>query len=156
VAEAEIFKRYDHPVERKLKHFEKYVERHRLARFLARYELFKRILDVQGSIVEAGVHDGGGIMAWAKMTSTFEPFAVNRRIIGFDTFEGVPALSEMDLSAGDHANGEMRPGGWAAGEDTYAELQDLIADTGDAREPPAPGASIAEAPVRAEHLLRVL
>jgi hypothetical protein len=42
--------------------FEKYVKRQYLARFLVRYELFKLIKSVKGSIIECGVHQGGGLM----------------------------------------------------------------------------------------------
>src|SRR5262245_59502817 len=46
----------------KLDNFGKYVPRQSLARFMARYEIFKLIKDVQGSIVECGVLFGGGLM----------------------------------------------------------------------------------------------
>ena len=72
----------------KWQNFEMQVHRRHLARFIVRYELFKKILDVKGSIVECGVHYGGGVLAWAKLSSIFEPYALNRKIIGFDTFEG--------------------------------------------------------------------
>lgn len=41
--------------------FEKYVRRQPLARFLARYELFKMQMEIKGSIIECGVHYGGGL-----------------------------------------------------------------------------------------------
>ena len=39
----------------KLQNFPKYVPRQSLTRFLTRYEIFKHVLEVQGSIVEVGV-----------------------------------------------------------------------------------------------------
>jgi len=74
----------------KLDNFPKYVRRQAIARFLARYELFKMIVNVKGSIVECGVHHGGGLMTWAKLSAILEPYAIDRLIIGFDTFEGFP------------------------------------------------------------------
>ena len=40
--------------------FPKYATRQSIAKFLTKYELFKQILNVNGSIVEAGVLHGGG------------------------------------------------------------------------------------------------
>jgi hypothetical protein len=76
--------------------FEMYVHRRHLARFIVRYELFKKILDVKGSIIECGIYNGGGVLAWGKLSSILEPYALNRKIIGFDTFEGFPGVSKED------------------------------------------------------------
>lgn len=80
----------------KLENFAKYVPRQSLARFLARYELFKLIHDVQGSIVECGVLFGGGLMSFANLSAILEPYNFQRRIIGFDTFAGFPGISTED------------------------------------------------------------
>jgi hypothetical protein len=85
------------PWEKKMEAFPKYVRRQNLTRFLAQYEIFKRILPVKGSIVECGVFRGGGLMAWAKMSAILEPVNLTRRIYGFDTFEGFPSVSEKDI-----------------------------------------------------------
>ena len=50
----------------------------------------------KGSIVECGVHQGGGIMTWAKLSSTLEPYNYHRKIIGFDTFSGIPKFNKLD------------------------------------------------------------
>jgi len=57
--EWEVFERSPCNTKDKLENFPKYVRRQTIARFLARYELFKMILDVKGSIIECGVHHGG-------------------------------------------------------------------------------------------------
>ena len=93
-----LFLKYPGSIEDKLDNFEKYIRRQALARFLARYELFKKIISVKGSIVECGVHLGGGVLAWAKLSSNFEPVAIARKVIGFDTFCGFPGVSEKDCS----------------------------------------------------------
>lgn len=80
----------------KIENFAKYVPRQTLARFLVRYEIFKRILHVNGSIVECGVLRGGGLFTFAKLSAILEPVNHTRRIIGFDTFEGFPSLHEYD------------------------------------------------------------
>ena len=68
-----LFDKYEYDTKIKLKNFEKFIDRQSMARFLVRYELFKKIKKVKGSIVECGVHYGGGIMAWAKLSSSLEP-----------------------------------------------------------------------------------
>lgn len=82
--------------DRKWQNFEMYVHRRHLARFVVRYELFKKILDLKGSIIECGVYEGGGLLGWAKLSSILEPYALNRKIIGFDTFEGFPEIGKKD------------------------------------------------------------
>lgn len=63
---------------------------------LSRIKLYEKILGVQGSIVECGVHKGGSLMLYYHLSSIFEPYALNRQIYGFDTFEGFPSISEND------------------------------------------------------------
>jgi len=80
----------------KLRNFPKYVRRQDIARFLCRFEIFKRQLRVKGSVVECGVHHGGGLMTWAHFSATLEPYNYHRKIIGFDTFEGFPSVAPQD------------------------------------------------------------
>ena len=82
----------------KLRFFPKYVRRQDLARFIAFYELFKKQIKSKGSIVECGVHQGGGMMTWAKLSSILEPYNYHRKIIGFDTFSGIPRFNKLDRS----------------------------------------------------------
>lgn len=120
-----LFERYDYSVDVKLSNFEKYVRRQSISRFLARYELFKMQMNIKGCIVECGVHFGGGLMAWAKLSAALEPYALDRRIFGFDTFEGFPAVSDKDISSVD--NPQAIIGGLATGHDVYAELEEAVA-----------------------------
>jgi len=80
----------------KLRNFPKYVRRQDTARFLARYEIFKRQLNIKGSIIECGVHQGGGLLGWAHYTAALEPYNYHQEIIGFDTFEGFPEVTDED------------------------------------------------------------
>jgi Macrocin-O-methyltransferase (TylF) len=80
----------------KLKNFSKYVPRQNMALFLAKNEIFKRILYVHGHIVECGVFMGSGLMTWAQLSAIYEPFNHVRRVIGFDSFAGFPRLSDPD------------------------------------------------------------
>lgn len=73
-----------------------YADRRDVALSLTRIHLFEKILSVQGSVVECGVHRGNSLMLYYHLSSIFEPSAVNRKIIGFDTFEGFPGTSQKD------------------------------------------------------------
>ena len=57
--------------------FPKYALLPRIGRFLSRYELFKQIVDVHGSIVECGVGQGSGLIGWYQISKLLEP--LNRR-----------------------------------------------------------------------------
>lgn len=99
----------------KLENFSKYVPRQNLARFLARYEIFKRIQDVQGSLIECGVLFGGGLMSFANLSAILEPYNFQRRVIGFDTFTGFPEIASQDIEGkAERKSKHLRPGGFAA------------------------------------------
>ena len=87
------------PTSLKLSNFAKYIRRQDLSRFLAKNELFKLQIDVPGVIVECGCYAGGGLMTYAQLSSIYEPYNHQRRIYGFDTFEGFPSTSEKDANA---------------------------------------------------------
>ena len=80
----------------KISQFPKYLMELDLRNFLFKVEVFKKILNVHGSILEMGVQFGGGLMTWAKLSSIFEPANYSRKIIGFDTFKGFPLISSKD------------------------------------------------------------
>jgi len=80
----------------KLKNFPKYVPRQDLTRFLVRNDLFQKVLHSSGSIVECGVLHGAGLMTFAQLSAIFEHLNSQRKIIGFDTFEGFPEPSKFD------------------------------------------------------------
>lgn len=61
----------------------------RFTKLFARYELFKKVIDIPGDIVEGGVFKGAGVLFWAKLIQIFNPQSA-RKVIGFDTFEGFP------------------------------------------------------------------
>lgn len=92
-------------------------KRQNLSKFLARYEIYKLICNIHGSIVECGVGDGTGLKTWALLSAIFEPVNHPRRIIGFDTFEGHKSVSSIDNTE----EGKLNFGG-------YEELKNWIVD----------------------------
>jgi Macrocin-O-methyltransferase (TylF) len=105
----------------RLQSFSLYTPRQDVTNFLVRYEIFKRVLQVQGSIVECGVLRGAGLMAWAQFSAIFEPTNHQRRVVGFDTFSGFPRLSKQDRAS---ESAHARTGGLAV--DSYNHLQECI------------------------------
>jgi hypothetical protein len=120
----EIFNNFGGTFNKKMDNFEKFVPRQALSRFLARYELFKMIKDVKGDIVECGVYYGGGVMAWAKLSTILEPYALYRNIIGFDTFEGFPNTHEKDKS--EWKNRNLKEKALNPKYDVKKELEEII------------------------------
>jgi hypothetical protein len=103
----------------RLEHFPKYASRQALSRYLALYEIFKLAVPVQGSIVQCGVNHGGSLMLWAQLSSILEPVNIQRKVFGFDTFEGFPSIDAKDAKPGAR-NSQLRRGGYAGGS-----LEDL-------------------------------
>lgn len=108
----------------KLSNFARFVSRQDIALFLFKYELYKRILDVHGSILEFGVYRGGGSFTFAQLSAILEPYNYQRRIIGFDTFEGFPSVSENDLLS--DPNLSPKKGDFYTSENFYEELSENI------------------------------
>ncbi len=102
------FEKSPFSVMERLTNFALYVPRQNLTTLLVKYEIFSRILGVQGSVIECGVCFGGGLMSFAQLSAILEPTNYQRQIIGFDTFSGFPRLSGKDaraLSKDAHAGG---------------------------------------------------
>lgn len=109
----------------KLENFARFVPRQSLALFLAKNELFQKIVHVHGAVVECGVFLGGGLFTWAQLSAIHEPVNHNRKVIGFDSFEGFPDVGPKDISlANDSSISHKRRGGYSF--DGERELLDGI------------------------------
>lgn len=96
----------------KLENFAKYVTRESITKFLTRQEVFLKQISVNGSIVEMGVARGASLMTWYHLSSIYEPTNYLREIVGFDTFEGFPEVSEKDR-LGTQVSEHTKVGGFA-------------------------------------------
>ncbi len=117
---ASIFESSLDNTEIKLQNFSKYIRRQNTTKFLACYEIFKKVLAAKGSIVECGVYRGFTLMSWAFFSSILEPANLTRRIYGFDTFGGFPKVSAKDKNK----LRKVSKGELAA--DSYEELSQVI------------------------------
>ncbi len=118
---AKIFKESSLSDFEKAEHFSLFSSRQSIASFLFKYEIFKRILNIQGSILECGVAYGSGLMSFALFSSIFEPVNHTRKIIGFDTFAGFPKISAKDNPKGDP---NAKTGGMRV--DSFEEIKKCI------------------------------
>jgi hypothetical protein len=98
--------------------FPKYVPNNAVARFIARYEVFKLCLDVHGCVVECGVLGGAGVMTFAQISSILEPYNQTRKVIGFDTFKGFPHVSDKDSAS---SSENLKVGAYA--DESYEDIQ---------------------------------
>lgn len=60
------------------------------------HELYRKLLDVHGIIIEFGARWGRNLALFETFRGIYEPFNWNRKIIGFDTFEGFSSVSDKD------------------------------------------------------------
>jgi len=91
----------------KLEAFPRFATKRSLARFMVKEKLFEKILGINGIIVECGVFNGAGLFTWAQLSNIYEPVNYNRKIVGFDTFEGFPSVNQQ----ADRGSERQRAGG---------------------------------------------
>jgi hypothetical protein len=67
-----------------------------LAKLLFLDELYRQIVPVPGVIMVFGTWWGQDVAVLHNLRAVHEPYNVLRKVIGFDTFEGYPTLSDED------------------------------------------------------------
>lgn len=67
-----------------------------LARILFFHHIYTQIIDIHGIVVEFGVRWGQNLSLFAALRGIYDTFNRNRKILGFDTFEGFLDISEKD------------------------------------------------------------
>lgn len=112
-------------IQQKLGAFPRYVSRQQQAVYLFKWELFRQILEVHGSIVEMGVYMGSGLFSFASFSAILEPYNYQRRIIGFDTFSGFPDVTERDKNT-QYESPECKKGGLGIPGNHLADLETSI------------------------------
>lgn len=70
----------------------------RIGKLLAHYELYKKIIELPGDVVECGVFKGASLIRWASFRNLLEtPWS--RKVIGFDTFDTFPMPDDHEERA---------------------------------------------------------
>lgn len=83
-----------------------FIERMHLSRILLMHALYQQIVNVPGVVFELGVRWGQNMALFSAFRGMYEPYNYTRRVIGFDTFNGFPEVSDEDsgsLSKGNQA-----------------------------------------------------
>lgn len=80
-------------------HLQAYLKRHNIMRILYFNEIYKKILEVPGDILDFGVHYGASSATLLNLRGIYEPYNVSRNIFSFDTFEGFTGVSELDVGS---------------------------------------------------------
>ena len=111
--------------EEKMASFPRFVQRQQQAIYLFKYEIFRRVLNVHGSIAEFGVYMGSGLFSFASFSTILEPFNYQRRIVGFDTFEGFPDISANDLATAQHSKKAVK-GGLFVDSRLHSDLKECV------------------------------
>ena len=116
----EIFSGTDLTIFEILRNFPVFTPRFNIARFLSHYEIFKKIIDVPGAIVDLGVYRGASAFTWAKLCEIFCPTDIRKTVFGFDTFEGFVHLDHED--GPENVAQDRVPGGYFGGVSVEADL----------------------------------
>ena len=90
-----LFKESPIPNEQLLMHLALYMNRQTISQLLFMHELYQHILGIHGVIMEFGPRWGRNLALFESFRGIYEPFNHNRKIIGFDTFEGFPAVDKI-------------------------------------------------------------
>ncbi|MCW3093059.1 MAG: CalS11 [Ferruginibacter sp.] len=76
-----------------------YISRQSLSRIIFMHDLYKRIINTTGVVMEFGCRWGQNLALFQAFRGMYEPYNYNRKIIGFDSFEGFQSLHEKDGNA---------------------------------------------------------
>jgi hypothetical protein len=110
------------PHDQLLVNFPLYMRSSAVAKMLYVDELYRKIVDVPGSILEFGVWWGANLALFESLRAVHEPYNYARKIIGFDTFEGYTPPDDAD---GGHAL--VHEGAYSVDTSYRAHLEQVLA-----------------------------
>ena len=93
---AEHFKKCPIPDDQILSNLGLFLNSKNLSRILFMNHIYKKIIDVQGIVIEFGTWWGQNLSLFSALRGIYEPFNRHRKIVGFDAFTGFPSISEKD------------------------------------------------------------
>jgi len=92
----ELFGRCPIPDNELLGNLGLFINRQALSRLLYMHDLYRKIINVQGIVMEFGTRWGQNLALFHSFRGIYEPFNYARKIVGFDTFQGFLGVSEQD------------------------------------------------------------
>lgn len=117
----ELFKNNPIPDNEKLANVGLFEKRQDFTKQLFFNEIYKKIIGTHGIIVEFGTRWGQNLVTLNNLRAIYEPFNYNRKIIGFDTFEG---FSVVD--AKDGKNPIIKQGAFSVSENYNEYLESIL------------------------------
>lgn len=73
-----------------------FLKRQDLSNLLFFNDIYKKMININGSIIEFGTRWGKNLALLTNLRGIYEPFNHSRKIIGFDTFEGFKSIDKKD------------------------------------------------------------
>lgn len=95
----QLFRNAPLPPNEMLQNLALFIKRQDLSSMLFMIDMYKEIIETHGVIMEFGVRWGRNLALFSALRGLLEPFNHNRKIIGFDTWEGFPSVHPKDGSA---------------------------------------------------------
>ena len=95
----DLFKNSPLPEDEILLNLGLYISRQSLSRIIFMHELYKLNIDITGVVMEFGCRWGQNLALFQAFRGMYEPYNYNRKIIGFDSFEGFQSIHEKDGKA---------------------------------------------------------
>jgi len=92
----ELFKNSPIPEDEMLQNMGLFISSKLFARLLFLHHIYLLQLNIHGVIMDFGTRWGQNMSVFAAFRGIYEPFNRHRKIIGFDTFEGFPSVSDKD------------------------------------------------------------
>lgn len=109
------------PEEELLANLGLFMRRQQWARCLFMHDLYRRVLDVHGVVMEFGTRWGQNLALFSVFRGLYEPYNYTRHIVGFDTFAGFP-----DVSPEDGANPKVTEGAYSVTEGWERTLEEIL------------------------------
>lgn len=100
-----------------------FVKRQEFTKFLFFHEIYQHILNTHGVIMEFGTRWGQNLVTLNNLRGIYEPFNYNRRIIGFDTFEGFKNTN----SEKDGSHEIIKEGAFSVSAGYEKQLEEILA-----------------------------
>lgn len=99
-----------------------FIKRQDLTKQLFFNDLYSRIKEVHGVIIEFGVRWGQNLVTLNNLRGIHEPYNHSRKIIGFDTFSG---FANVDVKDGKH--GIIKEGAFSVTDNYEEYLEEVLA-----------------------------
>lgn len=96
-----------------------YLRRPSLSRILYIHDLYKKIINVHGVIMEFGVRWGQNLALYESFRGIYEPYNYNRKMVGFDTFSGF-------IDVGPEDGGHVKAGDYSVSDNYELQLEEIL------------------------------